>query len=585
MVLVIYVVLAGLFGSRLALWEAPDEPAHYAAALQRAGVATPQHNEAVATLSAPDPPLFPLVAAVALVVGKPDGMPGVRPNPQFLVTHQGGIYEEAMVHGQDELPPWSADVAAVHHVRWLATVLGAFAVIASYGLGRLLFDGWLPAVALAGSVAWLPAIVFTTATVEPLSLAIAGGAWTLFAAVRTVLQPAHPGWMLLCGTAAGLSALAAPAGLVLTMPLIAATIWVGVRPAVSPRQRMAALCGPVAWLATGGWWYLRQAPNGFLAWLLPGTDAAIARTLNAEAARLQPPVIGAHPLVQTFVGRFGWETTRAPGWTYDLVTLVLLCALIGLVGTLYVRLSPHRRPPRPTVAVWAVLTLTCLASFLLVVGPASQHPEMLAVDGRPMLVVIPAWLAVVIAGLCSFWGQRLKSSAFIIAPAALVLSILTLPDLRTAHYHHDPIWAQPSVTRMTRSGAATFAVKTVLFGYRLDRGTVRPGETVHIFLYWRSPSPPPNFQTFVHIASADGRPIAQKDQEPGHGWYPPAQWQPEDVVEDDHELFVPPGTAPGSYSIIAGAYDLRTVQRYPVTDSTWPVVASAVVVGNVKVAP
>lgn len=581
------------YAPRLPLWEAPDEPQRASEAYQAAGIRVDGSGPALPPLAAPDPPAAPVLWGAALRAMGAGAMPVVRPNPAFLVTTLGGRSEEAVLHGHEEQAPWPPDVRALHALRWLSAPFGALTVVAAYFTGLALFRERPGAATLAASVAWLPGFVFVAATLQPLAPAAALGSVALLAAVRLAERPGSLRWAGVGGASAGLAALCSPLGLAALPPLVAALAAAPFPPACdsSGKRTWRHLGGSAAvviaaWALLGGWWYLGHAGEGARGILAHGSDPALARTLNAEASRVVPPQIGGHPLVQTFVGRFGWDTTRAPDWVYTGASLVVLLAAVGWLAGLAASASGGERPRRRDVDAWLVVAGAAVASLLFVAVPATMWPADAPVDGRGLLVVAPAWPALVLGGLRLLWSRRLRAAAAIAPCFLLGASLASLPGLAHPRYRVDPVWESPPSAIMTGSGRATFGGAATLFGYRVPAASVAPGTPLDVALYWGRATPRPvRFQAFVHLASPDGRPVAQKDQQPGTGWYPSELWQLRDVVEDVHRVDVPAAIPPGRYALIVGTYDLGTGVRYKVLDSSWPVAGDAVVLGSVGVGP
>ncbi|MEM7125286.1 MAG: hypothetical protein AAF702_03095 [Chloroflexota bacterium] len=74
------------------------------------------------------------------------------------------------------------------------------------------------------------------------------------------------------------------------------------------------------------------------------------------------------------------------------------------------------------------------------------------------------------------------------------------------------------------------------------------------------------FKVTVQLLDSRNQVIAQRDSEPGGGSLPTIDWQPNQLVQDNHGLMLPFGTPPGSYSLIVALYDGETNQRLSVAD-------------------
>ena len=122
-----------------------------------------------------------------------------------------------------------------------------------------------------------------------------------------------------------------------------------------------------------------------------------------------------------------------------------------------------------------------------------------------------------------------------------------------------PSEADPSVALDCHIGQGI-----VLRGYDLSRDRIAAGGKLTLTLYWEPLAiPERDYTVFVHLAGADGRPVAQRDGYPLGGRYPTGLWRPGEVIRDAVELTVP-ADASGTYRLLVGMYDPRTLERLPV---------------------
>jgi hypothetical protein len=99
-----------------------------------------------------------------------------------------------------------------------------------------------------------------------------------------------------------------------------------------------------------------------------------------------------------------------------------------------------------------------------------------------------------------------------------------------------------------------------------DGWFVSPGETVILGLRWRSlRKTDRHYKVTLQLLDSRDQLIAQRDSEPGGGSYATPDWQPEQSIEDNHALFIPPGTPPGNYHLILALYDAETGERLTVS--------------------
>jgi hypothetical protein len=109
---------------------------------------------------------------------------------------------------------------------------------------------------------------------------------------------------------------------------------------------------------------------------------------------------------------------------------------------------------------------------------------------------------------------------------------------------------------------AVFGRQLVLEGYRLESTPSQPGGTLDLTLYWRTldrPSRP--YTVFTHLIDGGGRLVAQQDNWPIQGQWPPTCWRPGDRVADPYRIQLPEELPAGVYTLLAGLYDGRDGRR------------------------
>lgn len=103
---------------------------------------------------------------------------------------------------------------------------------------------------------------------------------------------------------------------------------------------------------------------------------------------------------------------------------------------------------------------------------------------------------------------------------------------------------------------ANFEDLVTLLGADLDRTTVRPGETLHLTLYWQARTRiEKSYTVFTHLLDADSHIWAQQDGIPVNGARPTTGWVPGEVIRDEYRLIVDPQAPPGNYVVEVGLYD------------------------------
>jgi hypothetical protein len=105
-----------------------------------------------------------------------------------------------------------------------------------------------------------------------------------------------------------------------------------------------------------------------------------------------------------------------------------------------------------------------------------------------------------------------------------------------------------------------------LRGYRLERQTVHPGESVALTVYWQAMEKPPQmYAVFNHLRAPDNTPLWHGDSWPQAGVYTTEHWRKNEVVTEEYTIDIPEDTPPGDYPLYTGVYDPLTGNRLPAT--------------------
>lgn len=189
-------------------------------------------------------------------------------------------------------------------------------------------------------------------------------------------------------------------------------------------------------------------------------------------------------------------------------------------------------------------------------------PERLRVEGgRPITTHTPQWyreqgfrFLVVAADARDKQPELLQAFG---EPAAKIerAGVRHGPNL----WIYDTGYGDLSRDPRTPAGATLGSGAVMLEGYR-HTGRVRPGETLRLALYWQAIRPLPlDYTVYVHLLDANGSKVAQRDLQPLNGSLPTSRWPVGQLIRDDQDLPIPPGTPPGSYRLVVGMYDAATL--------------------------
>ena len=94
------------------------------------------------------------------------------------------------------------------------------------------------------------------------------------------------------------------------------------------------------------------------------------------------------------------------------------------------------------------------------------------------------------------------------------------------------------------------------------------GEVIHLRLYWQAAVRLDQaYKVSLRLLDDAGQVWAQADQEPLRGAYPTTRWQAGDLIADDFDLPLAPGTPPGEYRLALVVYTVPTGQALAVLDA------------------
>jgi hypothetical protein len=135
---------------------------------------------------------------------------------------------------------------------------------------------------------------------------------------------------------------------------------------------------------------------------------------------------------------------------------------------------------------------------------------------------------------------------------------------------------------------ANFDDKIRLLGYDPPAGTLAPGDTLSIDLYWLAQTEmTSDYKTFLHLVGpldAAPRIWGQEDAHPCDNSYHTTWWAPGEVIENEHRIALSPDLPPGTYTLVAGLYQ-EGGSRLPVLDAGGAVIADHVTVTELTIQP
>jgi hypothetical protein len=259
-----------------------------------------------------------------------------------------------------------------------------------------------------------------------------------------------------------------------------------------------------------------------------------------------------HYSLVTNLRRYEWWV----GWNLvDLVTFAGWPLVLGFGGACFLAVRRWRKDRLSGVDALAAALLI----FMLLLnfsGTARGEVGRLWLFFMPLLAfpaasfwraALPGWRfgAAIVAlqlllALCLGFAWRPVRAVIVVAERPPVVTG-TADEVLNIHFQDEPLTLQ---------------------GYSLEEPTIPAGEAIDLTLYWTANgSTARPYTVFNHLLDDNGALLAQQDNWPVNGTWPPTCWRGGEQVVDSYHIPVPPELAPGQYRLVTGLYDARNGER------------------------
>ncbi|MEM7348480.1 MAG: hypothetical protein AAF485_29995, partial [Chloroflexota bacterium] len=102
----------------------------------------------------------------------------------------------------------------------------------------------------------------------------------------------------------------------------------------------------------------------------------------------------------------------------------------------------------------------------------------------------------------------------------------------------------------------------LLRGFEVDETSIQAGQDVSLNIYWQTNQPlSEDYTVFTQLLDSGGLLAASWDSQPLSGYFPTSQWPSDEVITDVISLPLPAELPAGHYRLIAGMYQLETLER------------------------
>jgi hypothetical protein len=201
--------------------------------------------------------------------------------------------------------------------------------------------------------------------------------------------------------------------------------------------------------------------------------------------------------------------------------------------------------------------------------PSATHSDGGSTHGRFMFPAIGSTATFLLLGLWALpKALRLGAVATLLATCLAVIGY-SVDVLPRSFGPTLPVYGDMHSASAQHSGRIRFANGMNVLGWsELDRTAARPGEVLHLRLFWEgSQQPDFDYSAYVRLDNGAGRIIHDQDHGPGTGiGLLPHEWQPGEVVPDDWAIQLPADALPGEYDIVVGLYDYRDMGAVYIPD-------------------
>ncbi len=132
-----------------------------------------------------------------------------------------------------------------------------------------------------------------------------------------------------------------------------------------------------------------------------------------------------------------------------------------------------------------------------------------------------------------------------------------------------------------------FGGEMTLLGYDLHPATVEAGETLRLDIYWKAQRKlTAEYSAYARLQDAESNLWSPKDSRRPGGYrdYPATTtWPLDEYALDSYQMLVLPGTPPGEYDLVVGAFSKDTLEELDVLDERGIAVGASLAVGKLTV--
>jgi len=586
LILIAFIGLGVTYSLVTPLFEASDEIWHYPVVkhiadtgtlpVQRPGVEQPWRQEGS------QPPLYYIVAALATSWIDTSDMAELlwrNPHAQIGIPLAEGN-KNMIIHSARESFPYRGTVLAVHLIRFLSVSMGAATVLLTYLISLELFPSRQSlAIGAATINAFNPMFIFISGSVSNDNLVVPLCSLALLLILRLMKAPPSRRILIALGSIIGLAAITKISALGLVPLTFLALGYLAFQQRSWSSFLKGGLLVSAPILILASWWYARN-------FVLYGDPLGLGAMVAIAGPRLRQPSLA--QLVREFQGFrmaywgvFGGFNILADRWVYAFFDTLGLLALAGLIMATIkglMKRSWERTPSLLLLGLWVVMLLIGLVRWTQMTKASS---------GRLLFPAISALSFFLALGLEGLLGRRY--GRYLVGGVISVMLVIAFlcPFLYIAPaYARPPSLTQEELESIPHPLDVNYGGKMRLWGYEVAEARAKPGETVHITLYWQSLMPlERNYTVSVKIFGADNQLLGQEDTYPGQGRYPTSLWKEGEAMRDTYAVRIERHiSAPVAAPIEVAVYQWPALEYLEAYGKEMRPIGR-VIIGRVKVVP
>ena len=567
------------------IFEASDEIWHYpvvkhiadagALPVQRPGVEEQWRQEGS------QPPLYYLLAALATSWIDTSDMAQLlwrNPHAQIGIPLVEGN-KNMIIHTAQESFPFRGTTLAVHIIRFLSVLMGAATVLLTYLISLELFPSRQGlAIGAAAINAFNPMFVFISGSVSNDNLVIPLSSLALLLILRLMKGPSSNCMLIALGSIIGLAIITkiSALGLIPLTFLALGYLAFRQRSFSSFLKRSLLVSAPI--LILSSWWYAKN-------WLLYGDPLGLSVMVAIAGPRPRQPSLARllgefQGFKMAYWGVFGGFNILAERWFYAFFDLLALLALVGLIiATIkgLMKRSWERAPLIFLLGLWVVLLLIGLVRWTQMTKASS---------GRLLFPAISALSFFLAVGLERLAGPRYRRYLWGSLIIFMFFIALFCPFRYIAPaYGRPPLLSEEELGSISHRLEVNYEGEIRLLGYDIEEKVIRPGEALHVTLYWQSLKVMGrDYTVYLKLFGPENEVIGQIDTYPGLGSFPTTLWHEGYIIKDTYALGIErPVKPPFAAFIEVGLYERETLRGLAAYNREGEAL-DRVVIGRVKVA-